>query len=399
MSSSASQRSGDYSEELACDYDTSMSGLYALLEASNWGMAVTRTQTHPVDAKTWVFRRDKVTKETKWRLLPLHAAIIFQAPLSVIEAILTKYPVAVMRADDQGMLPLHLAFRHKQVDEGLLQLLLMQHPKAVKVKDYRGRTPLEFGRDGVYSAKLLQVYADTCVAVSDGEASANSISLADLERRIHLVREEFESQLLKLGAAHENDVERITQEHMKQLEEMQESAKTEKETLEQMHKEEMQAIHDVVFASSDEQANSQERNELIAKVEELRSFVKETKAEVEMLKASLKKERNYNQSIEGHISKITQDQVRLGTLVTRQYEELEAAQGMRTQLLKTLLAQEQEDAPNLTTSSKEIEALCKSIQQALEEVVKSSEDNEAEAYIEAKPDNDEVSEITDEHNF
>ena len=151
--------------ETVCDYDTNATVLYELLESSTWERARARCKSHPEDVRTWIIRKDK-SLSVRWKLLPLHAAIIFQSPNFLVSALLDQYPAAVSKKDDQGMLPLHLAFRHKQEDEDLLELLLVKFPKAVMIKDRRDRVPLEHGRESKFSAKVMRLYADAVTAAS-----------------------------------------------------------------------------------------------------------------------------------------------------------------------------------------------------------------------------------------
>jgi hypothetical protein len=155
-------------EDSICDYDTSVTRLYQLIEASDWDGAAERCRTHPDEVRTWVIRRHKDPKKIRWKLLPLHTAIIFQSPECVVFALLQEYPEAIQATDDQGMTPLHLAFRHYQHDEALLKLLLEAYPHGIINKDYRGRTPLDLAmkRNGKFSAKFLHTYSTICMEIT-----------------------------------------------------------------------------------------------------------------------------------------------------------------------------------------------------------------------------------------
>ena len=156
------------SEELVCDYDQNITILYRLLEARDWEAAVERCQTHPIEARTWVIRYQNTSEKVRWRLLPLHSAIIFSSPEFVVQALIEHYPDALSKTDDQGMSPLHLAFRHHHDDDTLLLLLLQTCPEGISAKDYRGRSPIKLAmkRNGRYSAKLMHLYAATYMEVT-----------------------------------------------------------------------------------------------------------------------------------------------------------------------------------------------------------------------------------------
>ena len=85
--------------------------LYQNIQAKNWPDVLRFVNAYPEQASFWVFRREK-NGNLRWKILPIHAALIFQAPDKVIKALLAAYPHGVKNTDDQGMLPLHLAFRH-----------------------------------------------------------------------------------------------------------------------------------------------------------------------------------------------------------------------------------------------------------------------------------------------
>lgn len=362
------------SDELICDYDTSVSSLYSLLEASKWEMAITRCRTHPNEVRTWVVRHDKDTKEVRWTLLPIHAAVIFQSPTSVVEALMEKYPGGVSRVDDQGMLPLHLAFRHKQSDEDLMHLLLVQHPKGVNVGDNRGRTPLELGREALFSAKLMRIYARTCVAVSSqsllGETSRSGLSAAkEYEKSLLAVKADFASQILRLNSVYEDRVAIVQTKHQTQLHEVQEEARVEKQNLVEVHHEEMQGLHDVVVASSQDYQSADQHQKLALEIEQLQSEVDRYRTQSERL-SKTKATNFYGKDVKEKIVVIAQDQLNLQNLVERQQEELEAAQSMRVQLLRTLLQQEEDDAPNFTNSVNQIQHLMKATQLRIDKVAK-----------------------------
>jgi len=123
-----------------CDFDKVPTQLYLLLQKKDWEGSIDRSSSHTEEARTWVSRKEFDGK-LRWRLLPLHAAIIFKAPENVIEALLGAYPKGAESKDDQGMLPLHLAFRNGST-EGVVNLLLVAYPQSIDVKDRKGRIPL-----------------------------------------------------------------------------------------------------------------------------------------------------------------------------------------------------------------------------------------------------------------
>jgi hypothetical protein len=152
-----------------CDYDQNPTVLYQAIEAKQWDYAVSlmTNKVNNVDdynddehdddhdeeepSSTWVVRKE-VNGKLRWRLLPLHAAVIFGSPLKLVELLLLDYPLAAQCKDDRGMLPLHLAFR-KEACWDIIEELLTAYPLAVFMTDRKGRTPLKCG---VSKSLLLQ---------------------------------------------------------------------------------------------------------------------------------------------------------------------------------------------------------------------------------------------------
>lgn len=85
------------------------------------------------------------------------------------------------------MLPLHLAFRHK-LDEDLLQQLLEAYPNGLNQKDNRGRTPIDHSNDVSFSGRFVQVYARVAssehgkVNIADERDEVNGVEVASIGR-------------------------------------------------------------------------------------------------------------------------------------------------------------------------------------------------------------------------
>lgn len=126
------------------DFDKDPTVLYALVQKKLWKEAVDRAKIRPDEASIWVSRREKDGR-LRWRLLPLHAAVVFKASEGVIETLLSANPMGAQSKDDQGMLPLHLAFRNG-ASEAVVNLLLVAHPQSVDIPDRKGRVPLTLAR-------------------------------------------------------------------------------------------------------------------------------------------------------------------------------------------------------------------------------------------------------------
>jgi hypothetical protein len=118
--------------------------LYVLIQNKKWFESVRYLESHLKEAGTWIYRKDEKGRLV-WRLLPIHASVILEAPDNVIESLLAAYPHGAQSPDDQGMLPIHLAFR-AGLSEKIVTLLLEAYPKSVEVKDFKGRLPLDLAQ-------------------------------------------------------------------------------------------------------------------------------------------------------------------------------------------------------------------------------------------------------------
>jgi len=94
----------------------------------------------PDQAKTWVVCRGE-EGEFLWRQLPLHAAICYGAPLTVVEELVKSYPNGLSSADTNGNLPLHLAIQFNSSNELIMQIL-QRFPKALEIPNREEKLPL-----------------------------------------------------------------------------------------------------------------------------------------------------------------------------------------------------------------------------------------------------------------
>lgn len=170
---------------LECDYDSTCTKLYKMIEGKQWEEIIYFLETGKwyfdttfltsmiygpgpspryIESRTWVTALDEMGN-VRWCQLPLHAAITFQAPFDVITKLVKVYPESIRCADDQDMLPLHYAFRFGSEDN-VLSRILEEFPHAIKKKALRDRLPLDMAH---YSLKpergvIIECYVDTSIA-------------------------------------------------------------------------------------------------------------------------------------------------------------------------------------------------------------------------------------------
>ena len=122
------------------DFDENPTELYRFIQMKRWSRVLEALEESPEDAKVWVFRLNEDHLSVRWRLLPLHAALILRAPDDVIEALLKAFHYSANMKDDQGSLPLHLICK-VGASPRVAEMLLTVYPKAATQKDKNGRTP------------------------------------------------------------------------------------------------------------------------------------------------------------------------------------------------------------------------------------------------------------------
>ena len=303
--------------DLVCDYDKSVTPLYETLESSQWDKARLRCRTNPEEVQTWIVRRD-ASSNIRWKLLPLHAAVIFQAPKIVIECMLKEFPMAAGKRDDQGMLPLHLGFRHKQ-EEPLLKLLMEQYPSAVKVKDRRDRLPIEHGKDSQFSASFLNFYAEVYAKCYASQATGETNVSADLK------------------SVYEERMDALARRHEQEIREMKLKVEQDQHGIRTQHNQEIDEMRDLL---SREVASSQRVSELELEVQDLQSSLAQANQETQVLHAASNSQKDYQKELKSQLQKVLNDQKTLHTFCSQQQEELEQTQQLREQLLRTLLQKE-----------------------------------------------------------
>eukprot|EP00557_Chaetoceros_sp_GSL56_P011764 CAMPEP_0176480608 /NCGR_PEP_ID=MMETSP0200_2-20121128/2368_1 /TAXON_ID=947934 /ORGANISM="Chaetoceros sp., Strain GSL56" /LENGTH=1063 /DNA_ID=CAMNT_0017876739 /DNA_START=36 /DNA_END=3227 /DNA_ORIENTATION=+ len=122
------------------NYNDGATELYKHIENKRWREAAERCRSEPLETKIWVYRMDKRNKKVMWRMLPIHTAILYRAPVYVILDLLEANPEGPMQSDDRKMLPIHMACR-VMCKEDVLRVLLKHKLETVIAKDAKGRTP------------------------------------------------------------------------------------------------------------------------------------------------------------------------------------------------------------------------------------------------------------------
>jgi chromosome segregation ATPase len=294
------------------------------------------------------------------------------------------------------MLPLHLAFRHKQEDEDLLELLLIKYPKAVMIKDRRERVPLEHGRESKFSAKLMPLYADAVTAasrlvrgkdsgapptpstlmsnstVTAGERALllkdHKEQIAELKlhyetqlrklknvsgaqihhieedsgKRIHQIRADYEAQIRDLKEAHERRLAAMRQSHQSNLNHVEKASVETKNAMIERHTKEVAELR----ALLNNQVNQdKELTDMLEKeVAHLQVALQERRNESEQIAQKHDSLEDDNQNLRNVLNNILSQQITLHEMLARQQEDIQATRSIRNQLIQTLMRQEDGDA-------------------------------------------------------
>jgi hypothetical protein len=97
----------------AFDYDEEKGELFYHLESRNWSEAALVARRCPEQASYFVSRKN-LDGTLRWRMLPIHSAIIYDAPADTLQAICAAFPEGIQGQDDRGVHPLQLAYRLKR---------------------------------------------------------------------------------------------------------------------------------------------------------------------------------------------------------------------------------------------------------------------------------------------
>lgn len=314
-------------EEMICDYDLSVTELYEMLEASQWNSVCSRCQTHPEEVQTWVVRRN-ADGEIRWKLLPLHAAVIFKAPLALIEDLLTVYPNGAAQQDDQGLLPLHLAFRHSS-DEVVIERLLRQYPQGVMVKDERERRPLEHGKEIQVSAKLMGVYARTYAKCQES-GIREFVNEEDL-------KEKYEQRMKSLRDAFEARIFQWQNENAQIQETLRIQTEVDLRSIKERHAGEIAELRDQLAR---EKIIGEAVPELEAEVRRLSTSLRDTTSELSTLRSLVHEQNEQKEQMLEEMRQILSDQRTVQDRCKKQKEQLDQAQKLREQLVRTIIQKE-----------------------------------------------------------
>jgi hypothetical protein len=151
------------------DYEKNPTVLYQLILKQDWESVIFRAKNFEEEARVFVYRCDDQGL-LKWRLLPIHCAILHDAPTNVVESLLKAYQNGARAQDDHGMLPIHLAIK-KHAPPETINALLSSYPRCIEVANNNGFTPYQMAQNSSsehqnYYLRALTPGSSTYVAVT-----------------------------------------------------------------------------------------------------------------------------------------------------------------------------------------------------------------------------------------
>lgn len=191
------------------DYDKDATPLYKAMEWQQWSKVNSILKDKSVNveqANTWTFRREQNDKEKiRWRMTALHSALVLKAPVDVIKGLLRLSPQSASCRDDQGMLPIHLAFRNSASDEIIYELLVV-YPLGVDIKDKKGRIPLNCGVSQDTESFRWKVLGTYSAMVKLGRKREKN-EAEGTNKKLTKVKKLYEQELDHLNEEYESKIE------------------------------------------------------------------------------------------------------------------------------------------------------------------------------------------------
>ena len=167
------------------DFDRNVTSLYDAIVKSDWDKASHACRRSPIEAKTWVVRRDPERREGAggdddilWRFLPLHSACARRPPLKFVIDLLNAYPDAARAKDESGMYPIHYACGNR-ASKSVIKELVECFPRALQEADPQGMLPLHYiAQWGPSEDGVVELLMDVC---AEGALALNSERMSPLD--------------------------------------------------------------------------------------------------------------------------------------------------------------------------------------------------------------------------
>jgi hypothetical protein len=230
-------------EASECDYDKNPTDLFQALEAREFEYAFEMyeqtNEQFTKDCKTWVIAKGiQKGQQLRFRALPLHAAIVFDAPDELLIKIIRAYPKATRGRDVKGRLPIHLAFEH-QTSEQVISLIIDAFPKGFFALDKKQMSPLDHINGNTtrsYMAKYIPQIVAAKIEEEREKWNVEANMLLEHQKETLQNDEEFMADVIQ------HVQEEVEAHNMSKIELLEANYKKEIELLKKKHDSETQAL-------------------------------------------------------------------------------------------------------------------------------------------------------------
>jgi len=158
--------------------------------------------------RTWAYRKE-FNGDIRWRVLPIHAALLHDAPEELIQLIMQQHPEGMTCTDDLGNLPIHIAFKTGYSEE-ILGRMIEANPNCLHIQNSKHRTPLECAK---YCQRpnrgivLMAKYAAETATV-DATAALVEAKVAEKEKL-----KELRNEIAKNDTIHDEEKQKLMEQH------------------------------------------------------------------------------------------------------------------------------------------------------------------------------------------
>jgi hypothetical protein len=241
------------------DFDANPTELFLSLQRKDWESALVRSKNAPEEACIWISRKEDDGESIRWRLLPIHAAIIFGAPAHVTEAVLECFTLGARARDDQGMLPLHLVFRQGGQQE-IVHMLLRTFPDAVEVQNSKGRTPMDLAKAS--SSPQRDEYVETLSSPLPSSAVVDS-GLDEQRVKFHAELAKVHTEHAKVDTEHQASMTEQRTTFESKIEEMRKSQEEEIQTYQAQASETQTKLLGTITALEEDSVKTEENSQVL----------------------------------------------------------------------------------------------------------------------------------------
>lgn len=240
------------------------------------------------------------------------------------------------------MLPLHLAFQ-KEANEDATKSLLRAYPEAIKVKDKRGKTPIERARSSLVPVGLLTAYSDAAV-------QAERSSIVDEQERV------YDIKFKTMQERHEADVENLRDKMQGEIDELQKIRHEALNSARELSLYDLSSTHNVIGVLKEE-------------IERLKQTVNELTKINLAYKSSLDDMKGKRDDLSAAMVRMSFEQDAIVKAAQQQKEAMEASCMVRDKMMQAIQQQESDSRMKAEMERKAIMDLALQQKKVVENVI------------------------------